>query len=283
MSQWLNVVFEEISRSDSPGFRDFYAMYEAAFPIADEREPPEAFDAILALNSRLPLQQAQGPYRELVVAIRAWEGGPVIGGHVFGITTSQAHHACGIAASVQGIYTFLHPEFRGAVPIRSLANYSQEVAARVFQPVGFCPRHPPPILFEVNNPLRMSAQEIEMDTRLSGTDPFRRYLFWRRSGFRPLEFPYVQPRLREDAQPIRYLDLFCTHGGLDSLPARLLQRHLGAFLSVSVFKGIDAAVDPDCDVMHRWLDGRATVEFRDIAGGDSAVIANHLRQRARQV
>lgn len=276
----IPVVFEEITRSDSPSFRSFYEMYEAAFPIADEREPPEAFDAILGFNANLPLQISHGPYREIVVAIRAWDGGPVVGGHVFGITTSAAHRECGMAASVQGIYTFLHPCWRGAVPIRTLTEYSQRAASRVFETPGFEPRQPPPIIFEVNNPLRMSAQEIELDTRLSGTDPFRRYMFWRRSGFWPLDFPYVQPQLRVDASPIGYLDLFCTHGAATSLPPKVLLRHLSAFMSVSVLKGRDAGEDADFATMKEWLESHDTVEFKDHSSGDIAAIANHVRKHS---
>jgi hypothetical protein len=199
---------------------------------------------------------------------------------VFGVTTSDAHRACGMTASVQGIYTFLHRSARGAVPIRAVAEYSQRTASRVFETRGFEPRQPPPVIFEVNNPLRMSAQEIELDTRLSGTDPFRRYTFWRRSGFSPLDFPYVQPALRFGASPIGYLDLFCSHGTATALPAKVLLRHLSAFMSVSVLKGCDAAQNPDFATMREWLECRDTVEFKDHSSGDVAAISNHVRKRS---
>jgi len=277
----IPVVFEEIVRSDSPAFRSFYAMYEAAFPIEDEREPPEAFDAILALNAELALQSVHGPYREMVVAIRAWDGGPIIGGHVFGMTTSAAHRASGIAASVQGIYTFVHPDMRGTLSIREVAEYSQHTASRIFAPRGFAQRLAPPILFEVNNPLRMSDEEIALDTRLSGTDPFRRYAFWRRSGFRPLDFPYVQPALRAGASAIAYLDLFCTHAGMDRLPASVLLAHLSAFISVSCIKGEDIDSDADFSTMKQWLRSHEHVDFKDSGSGDIPEILERVRSRSR--
>jgi hypothetical protein len=282
-SQCFPVVFEEITRSDSPSFQSFYEMYEAAFPIADEREPPEAFDAILRFNADLRLQMAHGPYREIVVAIRAWDGGPMIGGHVFGVTTSAEHRQCGMAASVQGIYTFLHPAARGTLSIHSVAEYSQRAASLLFAVPGFEARQPSPILFEVNNPLRMSTDEIEVDTRLSGTNPFRRYMFWYRSGFWPLDFPYVQPRLRDDASAIHYLDLFCTHGAATPLPAKVLFRHLSAFVSVSVLKGRDACSDTDFVAMKKWLESRDTVEFKRHSSEDIAAIANHVRKHSTKV
>jgi hypothetical protein len=278
-----NAVFEEIVCSDSPSFRYFYEMYQAAFPIADEREPPEAFDAILAFNADLGMQKTHGPYREMVVGIRAWDGGPMIGGHVFGITTSAAHRHYGMAASVQGIYTFFHPAARGVVPIRTVVEYSQRAAACVFEMAGFKARYPPPILFEVNNPLRMSAKDIELDTRLSGTDPYRRYVFWCRSGFWPLDFPYVQPRLRTDASPIDYLDLFCTRSATSSLPAKVLLKHLSAFISMSVLKGANPSADNDFAAMKGWLESRETIGFQDPSSGDASIIENYARKQRKNV
>lgn len=259
-------VFEEITGTDSALFEAFYRMYEAAFPLDEEREPPEAFDAIARSNIDLGVQAEHGPYREMIVAIRAWEGGPLVGGHVFGIATSEAHRACGIAASVQGVYTFFHPDVRGMVPIRSVVEYSQRTASRVFSPAQFVARQAPPVLFEVNNPQRMSSEEIELDTRLSGTAPCRRYQFWRRSGFEALEFPYVQPRLREDAAPIDYLDLFCTYGEGRPFPAEVLHRHLTAFMAISVLKGRRPEEDADCAAMLKWLGMRETIAFKDRRG-----------------
>jgi hypothetical protein len=276
----LPIAFEEITRRDSAAFDAFYPLYEAAFPIAHEREPPQAFEAILQLNADVALQQSLGPYREWIVAIHAWAGGPLIGGHVFGAATSAAHRRCGISASVQGIYTFFHPQARGAVPIRGLVEYSQQAASHAFAPPGFEAQHPPPLIFEVNNPLRMSAPEIELDTRVSGTDPFRRYMLWRRSGFRPLDFAYVQPRLREDAQPIRYLDLFCSHGGLTALPSDMLLQHLSAFISLSVLKGVDAEQDGEFMAMKIALAARPAVAFRDPSDAAIPAIAQHVRRHS---
>lgn len=277
----IPAVFEEIVDADTPAFRTFYAMYEAAFPLADEREPPEAFEAILALNANLTLQRAHGPYREMVAAIYAWDGGPMIGGHVFGMTTSAAHRADGIAASVQGIYTFLHPDMRGTLPIWQVAEYSQRTAARIFAPAGFVQRLAPPILLEVNNPLRMSDDEIALDTRISGTDPFRRYMFWRRSGFRPLDFPYVQPALRADASAIAYLDLFCSDG-VGRLPSALLLEHLNAFISVSCLKGEDASRDPYFAAMKEWLKAREYVDYKATHSGEVQAITDRIRTHSRR-
>jgi hypothetical protein len=276
-SELKTATFEELDSSDAPSFRQLYEIYQASFPLPDEREPPEAFDAILALNRDRRIQMALGPYREIVAAIRWWEGGPIIGGHVFGITTSSAHRSFGVPASVQGIYTFLHPDCRGVVPIAVAADYSRTVASRVFGPPGSACMRPPTVFFEVNNPLRMTDEEIELDRLHSGVDPARRYMFWLRSGFTPLAFPYVQPRLRDDAVPVRYLDLFCSNDAPEGVPAIMLLNHLYAFVSVSVLKDRDAREDPEFVAMAQWLEGRTHVGLADRRGPAIAAIARRAR------
>ena len=256
------VSFEEIDSSRSSAFGPFHALYEAAFPLEDEREEIEAFDAIIALNRDLSIQAAYGPYREVVSAIRVEPDGPVIGGHVFGIASSEDHRRAGWAASVQGIYSFVRPDRRGQVPMRSLIDYSRTTALRQFGGDGIAAQAPP-IFMEVNNPLRMTDEQIVRDRESSGMDPFRRYLFWMRTGFTPLMVDYVQPRLRADADPIRYLDLFCSNDARPGIPAAVVLQHLHAFLSISVLKGADADEDEDFARLRASLANVREVAFVD--------------------
>ncbi len=273
-------VFEEVESSGSLLFEEFFAIYEAAFPIEDEREGVEAFDAILGLNRDRRVQDAFGPYREVVAAVRSWDGGPVIGGHVFGIVSGPLHRRLGYAASIQGIYSFLHPDHRGSVPIAAFSAYCRSMATRIFGHGMTSPRVAP-ILMEVNNPLRMRPDEIVMDREVSGLDPSRRYGFWHRSGYSPLDVCYVQPRLRDDAEPIRYLDLFCSRDSGPSLSADLLIAHLRAFLSVSVLKGDDADHDVDFMSLRASLPPGSSVSIVDPASPDQRTIRS-LARRARQ-
>jgi hypothetical protein len=202
-----------------------------------------------------------GPWRELVSAIRLWQGGPLIGGHVFGVTTSPAHVRFGCRASIQAIYTFLSREARGRGQIPHMKAYMCAEALAKFGFDASAGRMPPLIFFEVNNPKRMTAAEIAEDTARSGLDPHRRYVFWRRNGFAPLRFAYVQPRLRPDAEPVRYLDLFCTAGVADAIPAEVVRAHLSAFVSISVLKGRHAMEDPDFAAMAVLLPAGAMIPF----------------------
>jgi hypothetical protein len=275
------VTFEEVESSTAASFRHLYEIYEAAFPLEDEREPVGAFDAILALNIDRRIQMAYGPYREIVAAIRWWSGGPIIGGHVFGMTTSPAHIAFGVPASVQGIYTFLHPDCRGMVPIKWVADYSRKLASSVFGAGGTEHDRAPTIFLEVNNPLKMSEQEIEIDTLHSGVDPFRRYMFWLRNGFTPLAFPYVQPRLRTDADPVRYLDLFCSNDASQGVPADMLLSHLHAFISISVLKNGEAHDDADFAAMKCWLERNDHVDLVSRQSAELVEIAKRARAARR--
>jgi hypothetical protein len=268
--------YEEVRVEDAHSFAALYEIYAELFPLPDEREPPEAFLEIAALNTNAEMQRAFGPWREIVASIRPWQGGPIIGGHVFGVTTSRAHLAYGCMASVQAMYTFLEPASRGRASISEMRAYLEAEALRVF---GFAAGTLPPLIFfEVNNPLRMTEAEIEEDTKRAGISPFQRYLFWKRKGFRPLDFAYVQPRLRHDAEPVRYLDLFCSAPRGARIPAALLKQHLAAFVSISVLKGAAAADDDEFRVMAAALDAAGEVGFLP----EDSDAQRRILQRARE-
>jgi hypothetical protein len=253
--------YEEILPEHGAAFDKLYAIYAELFPLPDEREPPEAFFDIHELNQNTAIQTKMGPWREIVSAIRLWQGGPLVGGHVFGVTTSPAHLKFGCRASVQAIYTFLERDARGKGQISDMKAY---MAAESLAKFGFDPakgKLPPLIFFEVNNPLKMTAQEIAEDTERSGLDPHRRYIFWKRNGFAPLDFAYVQPKLRPDAQAVRYLDLFCSTGLADAIPADVITAHLSAFVSISVLKGQAASDDSDFAEMAKALPPGKMIPF----------------------
>jgi len=274
---------EPLSFSDHETFKSFYALYAAMFPLVDEREPPEEFFRILSFNENLEIQESYGPYREIVAAVRAWDAGPIVGGHVFGVTSSPAHLQAGIPASVQGIYTFLHERYRGLVPMRDFIAFAQETACSTF---GQANPKKTVIFLEVNNPLRMTEAEIAADVESSGLHPARRYMFWFRCGFRPLDMHYVQPRLRDDAQPVRYLDLFCSRNDAMTIPAAVVLSHLHAFCSVSVLKNKNASCDSDFAAMEAWLKDRDGVALLGLDSNQLQTIAKldrDLRENDRDL
>jgi hypothetical protein len=269
----LHPIYQEIGSNDRVAFAKLYAIYADLFPLPDEREPPEAFEEIFALNENAEIQKRFGPWREIVAGIFLTAGGPLVGGHVFGVTTSHAHIAFGCQASVQAIYTFLERDARGRGALGDARSY---ITGKALETFGFNPAGgtmPPLILFEVNNPARMTQAQIDEDTARSGLDPHRRYVFWKRNGFAPLDFRYVQPRLRPDAEPVRYLDLFCTAEISDAIPAELIEAHLRAFISISVLKGRDASGDPDFAAMAAAFRPGKKIRFVDDAHPEQRKIA----------
>lgn len=272
--------FTELASHDGKAFAKLYAIYADMFPLADEREPPDAFYEILALNERTDIQTRLGPWREIVATARLWDGGPIVGGHVFGVTTSAAHIEFGCLASVQAIYTFLEDAARGLATIEEMKTYMARTARHIFGFTANEATRPPLIFFEVNNPLRMTPDEVASDTARSGLDPHRRYMFWRRCGFAPLDFAYVQPRLRPDAEPVRYLDLFCSQ--IDTtIPPVLLLNHLRAFIAISVLKGHPAEEDADFAAMASTLRSSTAIGFVPIDRDDQQKILVGARAAAR--
>ncbi len=196
-------VYENINPLNDEPFATLYAIYSDLFPLSDEREPPSAFRDLAELNCRQDVQILYGPWQEFVFGMRLDRQGALVGGNVFGVTTSQAHVNFGCQASVHDIYLFVHPNARGH---GAMADAKAHMEAHARAVVGLNPGIFAPLIFlEVNNPTLMSSSEIELDTMQSGIDPCRRYMSWKRSGFRPLDFRYVQPALRPDASAIRYL------------------------------------------------------------------------------
>jgi hypothetical protein len=110
-------------------------------------------------------------------------------------------------------------------------------------------------------------------------DPFKRYLFWRRNGFRPLDFAYTQPRLRPDAEPVKYLDLFCSDIPQAPIPVAVLQKHLAAFVSISVLKGSAAAEDADFSAMAAAIASRTHIPYKADDSAEQREIAAAARSR----
>jgi hypothetical protein len=269
--------YEEISPADTEAFAKFYAIYSELFPLANEREPPEAFHEIAGLNTRADMQARFGPWREFVTGIRNGDGGPLVGGNIFGVTTSQAHVAFGCQASIQDIYLFLVPEARGRGAVADAQPYMESQALTAFGLDASTGKTAPLIFLEVNNPMRMTTVEIEQDTASSGFNPYQRYAFWKRQGYAPLDLRYVQPPLRPDASAVRYLDLFCTAGLADAIPAELIAAHLNAFISMSVLKGRAASGDPDFVRMTHDLKKERAVRFVPDTDSEQQTIAERAK------
>ncbi|MGH6871127.1 MAG: hypothetical protein ACREHE_06440 [Rhizomicrobium sp.] len=272
--------FKDIRIPDAALLAEWYRLYKAAFPHPDEQEPIEFFRQNLVMNGDRELQSRFGPYREFVVAMRDTATGEVVAGLNFGVTTSEAHRAAGVAASVHVVFLFIAPEHRDRISGRrkfqdAIREHALAAVAEWGQPAGeIC------TFFEVNNPLDMSPDELTSDYANSGTDTFHRYMSWLSVGW-PLDFRYVQPALSADKGPVEFLHLFYDGPGVhDAIASDMLWHHLYSFISLSVLKGGDAGLDPDFRRMDSVLKQTRTIGFLRKDDRDIARIANEDEARS---
>jgi len=100
------------------------------------------------------------------------------------------------------------------------------------------------IFIEQNDPFRMSREDYDRDTELTGLDQVARIGLWSSLGARIVDFPYVQPPLSKDQDADDTL-AYAVLGALDAdLDACLLRAHLERFFGISVLKGADLSVEP---------------------------------------
>ena len=220
----------------SPVLADFFSGYDRAFVLPNEKEMLDGFEECLGLNlgaSYERLSGEYGPYCEVVFTIRASGEGSRCGGGNF-IAYPVGRDARTVAMNLN--YVFVEREFRGAGLMRRMLAGLPQIVSRFLRPVA-----PADIayliFFEQNDPLRVSPDDYELDSRHAGLDQVDRLVIWDRVGARLLDFEYVQPALSEDQAPDDTL-LYSVIGSRDQgLDARVLLEHLRRFFGISVLKG----------------------------------------------
>lgn len=216
-------------------FERFFAAYDAAFVLPDEKEGRDGFLACLALNegpAHARLAARLGPFREWVVVVE--RDGDMVGGANFICHLGGRDAATGMPAMNLN-YVFVAPGHRGRGHLRDMVAASRRVASRS---LGVA--RSPLVFIELNDPLRMSATEYARDSRVAGVDQFDRVAIWARLGARIIDFPYLQPPLSA-AQGVDDGLVLGVIGSPDpQLDACLLGRHLERFFTISVLKGRDA-------------------------------------------
>ncbi|HET9395619.1 MAG TPA: hypothetical protein VFO36_06145, partial [Nitrospiraceae bacterium] len=116
---------------------------------------------------------------------------------------------------------------------------------------------------EQNDPSRMSADQLEDDLKAAGIAPATRLAWWRKRGYRRLDFRYEQPPLHPDADPCTYLDYYARlsdgePSANDSIGSAVLIEHLRRFFFVSVGKfAFDMNKNP------QWLRQKRELEHRE--------------------
>lgn len=227
-------------RPDSPVLDRFFAGYDQAFVLPDEREELDGFRACLALNPMCRRRFGR-LHRELVLIIED-EQGHLLGGANFLATkmtiTPPAHPAVAVALN----YLFVETAARGRGLSRHLLSAIGMLANRaIYLPddAGW-----PAIFIEQNDPLLMSIESYSTDTAHSGIDQVDRLALWARLGATLIDFPYVQPALSAQQEPDKGLAYAAVNFPLCAIDARYFHDHLQSFFGISVLKGGNPTADP---------------------------------------
>jgi GNAT superfamily N-acetyltransferase len=261
-------------RGDGPVFERFFAGYDRAFVLPDEKESREGLSECLALNhgaAYAELVGRYGPFRELCLVAETADGAPVGGANFIAMPAD----APGMATANLN-YIYIDPQSRGRGYLRRLVEAVKETAATLFEPTHA--RLHPLVFIEQNDPFKMSAEDYARDTALTGLDQVDRLRIWARLGARVVDFPYVQPALSDDQAPDDspiYAVLGADGPRLD--PA-ILQEHLSRFFGISVLKGQRLMADAAAVAQLRRLEAM-TVKGETVALLDPLPLLNRLSSR----
>jgi hypothetical protein len=229
-------------------FADFFAGYDRAFILPDEKEDEEGLRACLALNHGTAYERVSarfGPFREVILTARE-DGQPVGGANLISFPLpSRSGDTDSSIISTNLNYIYIDAAFRRRGYFRRLVAALDTVVRCLFESgsAEAAPRRHL-VFFELNDPFRLSEESSERDTGHSGLDQFARVGIWARLGARIVDFPYVQPALSEDQAPDGSLGYGVLGAAGTALGACVLHDHLERFFGISVFKGKEPLDDP---------------------------------------
>jgi hypothetical protein len=254
------LMIEATTAADDGLLEEFYRDYDGAFVLENEKEGYDGFAECLGLNAGdhyANLVGRYGPFREFVAVIRDPATGARVGGANFIMFPVAGATAREPVLSINLNYIFINAQLRRTGLFRRLMRDLPAVAVRLFDQTNASdlPKalsQPPRgtgepqvyIFIEQNDPFRMSREDYDRDTQLTGLDQVARIGLWSRLGARIVDFPYVQPPLSKDQDADDTL-AYAVLGVRDvDLDACLLRAHLERFFGISVLKGADLSVEP---------------------------------------
>jgi hypothetical protein len=253
-------LIEATTSAEDGVLKEFYSDYDRAFVLENEKEGYDGFVECLKLNhgdAYANLVKRYGPFREFVMVVREPKTDLRLGGANFIIFPVSGAGKPDVALSMNLNYVFVNPEARRKGVFGRLMGDLPNIAYRLFAQSN--PRDLPEqwrakgqkrkfqpqvyIFIEQNDPFRMSAEDYDRDTKLTGLDQVARIGLWSRLGAKIVDFPYVQPPLSKDQdadETLAFAVLGATGAALD---AGLLRSHLERFFGISVLKGADLSAE----------------------------------------
>lgn len=265
-----DLVIKTTDRGDGPVFERFFAGYDRAFVLPDEKEDVEGFRACLALNhgaEHRRLIAEYGPFRELCLIAEDCDGVPVGGANLIAMPA-----ATGPAVTANLNYIYVEPEQRGRGHLARLLGAARRCAGNLFG----APASQVLVFLEQNDPFRMSEADYSRDTRFTGLDQFTRLRIWAKRGALAIDFPYEQPALSSGQRPDSTLMMSVIGPSGQALDAALFERHLRSFFGVSVLKGApieaDVCASGQLETLHDLAAQKASIRLFESASlvGDLA-------------
>jgi GNAT superfamily N-acetyltransferase len=235
-----DLVLHATDQGGGPVFERFFAGYDRAFVLPDEKEDRAGLSACLALNhgaAHARLVDRFGRFRELCLVAETADGRLIGGANFIAMPAAGATAPPMVTANLN--YVYVDRDFRGRGYLRWLLDAVSETAAELFGE-----RRHALVFIEQNDPFLMSPEDYARDTKLTGVDQFARLRIWARLGARVVDFPYVQPALSADQQPDHCLIYSVLGTVAPELDPAILHGHLSRFFGISVLKGRPLASDP---------------------------------------
>jgi GNAT superfamily N-acetyltransferase len=226
-------------RATDSGFSDifnrFYAGFDNAFVLANEKEDVTGFQACLNLNNGAEyarISAQYGIFREAVFI--AENAGKEIGGANF---IAMPVNNRTVTANLN--YIYVDPAARGRGYLAKLYAGVRDMIVDLFAIRGEVL-----VFIEQNDPFRMSEEDYRHDTEFTGLDQFDRLRIWAKLGAKVVDFGYRQPPLSADRDVDDTLLLSVLGANDNVLDACVLEGHLRRFFGISVLKGEDLRSNP---------------------------------------
>ena len=222
-------------QGDGAVFDSFFAGYDRAFVLPDEKEDADGFRTCLALNHGAEhdrLTAEYGPFREVcVVAEDPASGAPAGGANLLAMQIVDKQGRSLTTANLN--YAFVDPNMRGKGYLGRLLASIEALVSTLFESAG----GEALIFIEQNDPFAMSPNNYARDTRYTGLDQIDRLRIWARRGALVVDFPYAQPPLSADQQADHTLVYSVLGARAQALDSCVLAGHLRGFFGISVLKG----------------------------------------------
>lgn len=232
------LVARYIDSAESPWLPAFFAAYDAAFILEDEKEDLDGFRACLRLNEGAAysrLSARYGPFRELIIAVfKEGNDQPIAAANFIVFAGKDG------PVTVSLSYIFVDAAHRRRGLFGKLLALVHEEAEALY---GADPAHLL-VFIEINDPVEMSAADYARDSNHAGLDQVERLRIWERRGARLVSFPYRQPPLSDRQSSDSRLLLGVMGATSDALPACEVLAHLERFFAVTVLKGGDPDTVP---------------------------------------